>query len=308
MKNPSNKYIEDIIRQKIHKDDKLVEVVMDVLSLGKEAAYRRLRGEVPYTFDDIMKISSKYTISLDEIVGNKMPGTALANTNIIDIENPIASYKEYLLSQTEIFREINKRKNGKAYSYKNLNKFRLYRWIHQMNSSANLPAFKDVEFPEDMWRIHQETIQEFLKIPEINFVFDKSLFLNQVKDILLFVQLDLIDKESLSQLKSELLQLLDDIEQMTAISPESEVKRSLFVSNVSFETSYLFFEAEGYQTCGLRLLGISVITTQDTWVCQQQKRWIESLKRYSTLISISGEIDRYTFINQQKEYISQLDL
>ena len=94
MKNPSNKYIEDIIRMKIHKDDKLVEVLMDVLSLGKEAVYRRLRGEVPYTFDDIMKISVRYTISLDEIVGNKTTGTVLGNTNIIDINDPITSYKE----------------------------------------------------------------------------------------------------------------------------------------------------------------------------------------------------------------------
>lgn len=319
MKNPSNKYIEDIIRMKIHKDDKLVEVLMDVLSLGKEAAYRRLRGEVPYTFDDIMKISVRYTISLDEIVGNKTTGTVLANTNIIDINDPITSYKEYLISQIEIFKEVNKRKNGKAHlafnlipyvlysSYQNLNKFRLYRWIHQMDSTVSLPAFKDVEFPKDMWKIHNDTIQEFFKISEINFVFDKSLFLNQVKDILLFVQLDLIDKESLSLLKAELLQLLDDIVQLSNLSPESEIKRSLFVSNVSFETSYLSFEAENFQACGLRLLGISVITTQDPWMCQQQKRWIESLKRYSTLISISGEIDRFTFINQQKEYINLLN-
>lgn len=55
MKNPSNKYIEDIIKQRLHRNDKLVDVIMETLSLGKEAAYRRLRGEVPYTFDDIMK-------------------------------------------------------------------------------------------------------------------------------------------------------------------------------------------------------------------------------------------------------------
>lgn len=319
MKNPSNKYIEEIIKQKIHKNDKLVDVIMDTLSLGKEAAYRRLRGEVAYTLDDMMKLAGKYNISLDAIIGNKMPNTALINTNIIDIENPISSYKEYLDSQTAIFKEVNKRQNGKAYlafnlipyvlysSYRALNKFRLYRLVHQIDISGKQPKFSDAHFSEDLWATHQKAIKEFSDIKEVNFVFDKGLFLNQVKDILLFAQLNLIDKESLAQLQSELLQLLDDIAQMTSLPSESEVKRTLYVSNVSFESSYFFFEAEDYQVSGLRLLGISMITTRDPWVCQQQKRWIESLKRYSTLISISGEIDRYAFINQQRAYINLLD-
>lgn len=319
MKNPSNKYIEEIIKQKIHKDEKLVDVIMNILSLGKEAAYRRLRGEVPYTFDDIMKIAGKYNISLDAIVGNKIPGTALVNTNIIDIEDPFNSYKAYLDAQTAIFEEVNKRKNGKVYlafnlipyvfysSYRALSKFRLYRWIHQMDTSGKQSRFNETQFPEDLWATHQKAINAFLRIKEVDFVFDKELFLNQVKDILLFAQLNLIDKEDMAQLKSELLQLLDDIAQMTSLPPESEIKRPLFISNVSFESSYLFFEAEDYQVGGLRLLGISVITTQHPWVCQQQKRWIESLKRYSTLISVSGEMDRYAFINQQREYINLLE-
>ncbi len=320
MKNPSNKYIEDIIREKINKDDKLVDVIMETLSLGKEAAYRRLRGEVPYTFDDIMKIAGRYNISLDSIVGNKQPGTALVNTDIIDIENPIESYKGYLIAQTSIFEEVNKRKNGKAYlafnlipyvlysDYETLTKFRLYRWFHQLDSSGNSRSFKDCPFPEDMWFRHKEMIKRYSHIQEVNFIFDKELFLNQVKEILLFVQLGLIDKENLLQLKTELLQILNDIEEMSSLTSESKVKRSIFISNVSFESSHLYIEAENYAVAGVRVLGISAITTQSAWICQQQKKWIESLKRYSTLISISGELDRFAFINQQKEHISLLDM
>ncbi len=319
MKNPSNQFIEELIKPKIHPDDKLVDVLMETLSLRKEAAYRRLRGEVPYTFDDIMKISSKYNISLDAIVGNRMPKTALITTSIFDIANPIGSYKEYLHAQIAIYKEVNKRKDGKAllafnlipyvlYSgYKVLNKFRLYRWIHQMDIYGGLPPFKEMEFPKELWDIHMEAIEEFSYIKDVSYIFDKGLFLNQVKDILLFVQLNLIDKESLYQMKSELLQILSDIEHMSNGSYNGELKRTVYLSNVSFESSYLYFEAEDYLISGLRLLGISLINTRDPWVCHQFKKWIDSLKRYSTLISVSGEIDRLSFLNQQKEFISQLD-
>ncbi len=42
---------------------------MNVLSLGKGAAYRRLSGEVPFSFEDVARISRKFGISLDKIVG-----------------------------------------------------------------------------------------------------------------------------------------------------------------------------------------------------------------------------------------------
>ena len=32
MRNPSNKLIEDIIKEKSHKDDKLVDIIMETLS------------------------------------------------------------------------------------------------------------------------------------------------------------------------------------------------------------------------------------------------------------------------------------
>lgn len=320
MRYPSNKLIEELIREKIDKTDKPVDAIMGTLSLGKEAAYRRLRGEVPYTFDDLIKISQKYNVSLDTMVGNKTPAITLTSGTIVTVEDPFGSYKSYLKGQTAIFREVNKRNNGKIYlafnlipyvlysNYRKLNEFRLYRWMHQMNTTGKLPLFKDVHFPEDLWQTHLETIQEFSHVPEVVFVFDKGLFLNQVKDILLFVQLNLIDQESLMQLKSELLELLDDIRQMTGLSPDSKIKRPLFVSNVSFESSYLYFEADDYQLAGIRLLGIGILTTENAWVCEQQKKWVESLRRYSTLISVSGELDRLAFINQQKEYIRLLDM
>ncbi|MDD4516754.1 hypothetical protein [Massilibacteroides sp.] len=265
-----------------------------------------------------MKIVAKYNISLDSVVGDKMPGTAMISTNIMEVSDPIASYKEYLNSQIELFKELSKRENPKAYlafnlipyvfysSHYTLSKFRLYRWLHQMNNSANFPSFKEMEFSEDVWNLHTEMIGIFSALPDISYIFDKSLFLKQVKDIFLFVQLGLVDDDSLSLLRQELLQLLDDIIQMTSIPLDSPIKRSLYVANVSFESSYIYFEAKNFQASSMRIMGISIITTKDPLICEQQKKWIESLKRYSTLISMSGEIDRFTFINQQKEYINQL--
>jgi hypothetical protein len=319
MKNPSNKFIENIIRQKLRKDEKLVDAIMQTLSIGKESAYRRLRGEVPYTFEDIMKVSSRYNISIDAIVGTKMPGSALINTNIVDIEQPIESYFEYLTTHTTMLKQINRGTAVKAYmafnqtphvlfsSHYALAKFHLFKWMRQMHNSGNPMTYKEMPFNENIWEMHRNMIVEYENISEVHYVFDKDLFLKQIKDIILFYQLGLIDKESLDTIKKDLFVLLDELQKVTSEPAEMNKKRLFYVANVSFDSSYLYFEADSFRASGVKVLGIGVIITHNEWICEQQRKWIELLKRYSTLISISGEIDRLAFINPQREYVDMLN-
>ena len=51
---------------------------------------------------------------------------------------------------------------------------------------------------------------------------------------------------------------------------------------------------------------INSITTQDPEMFRGLKEWIQSLKKFSTLISESGEMQRIQFFKQQREIISTL--
>ena len=51
---------------------------------------------------------------------------------------------------------------------------------------------------------------------------------------------------------------------------------------------------------------INSLTTQDVQMFQSLKEWIQSLKKFSTLISESGEMQRIQFFNQQREIIDAL--
>ena len=46
--------------------------------------------------------------------------------------------------------------------------------------------------------------------------------------------------------------------------------------------------------------------SQHQEVCRDLKEWIQSLKRYSTLISQSGEIQRMIFFTKQREIVDTL--
>ena len=59
----------EVMKEKIPDGGNLANTLMDILYIGKEAVYRRLRGEVPFTLNEASIISKKLGVSLDQIVG-----------------------------------------------------------------------------------------------------------------------------------------------------------------------------------------------------------------------------------------------
>ena len=80
----------------------------------------------------------------------------------------------------------------------------------------------------------------------------------------------------------------------------------MYVSAVDLEASYLHFEYGENQLSQVRIYSISAIDSFDPAICNIQKQWMESQKRYSVLISGSGEMQRYEYMNKQREYIDNI--
>ena len=80
----------------------------------------------------------------------------------------------------------------------------------------------------------------------------------------------------------------------------------IYVSQINFEATYSYLETSTLQLSLIRVYSINSLTTQDVQMFQSLKEWIQSLKKFSTLISESGEIQRIQFFNQQREIIDAL--
>ena len=69
MKNSIVTELINEMRERIAPKETLANFLTNTLCMGKEAVYRRLRGEVAFTFDEVALISHKLGISIDQIVG-----------------------------------------------------------------------------------------------------------------------------------------------------------------------------------------------------------------------------------------------
>ena len=80
----------------------------------------------------------------------------------------------------------------------------------------------------------------------------------------------------------------------------------IYISNINFEATYSYIETNSLQFSMIRVYAINSITTQDYDAFCSLKEWIQSLKKFSTMISGSGELQRILFFEKQREIIGTL--
>ena len=287
MKNGILNELISTMRERIPQDMNLANTLADILCMGKEAVYRRLRGEVSFTIDEVALLSQKLGISIDQIVGSHVSNKVTFDLNLLHASSALESYYEIINRYLQIFDYVKTDNTTEVYtasnslpftlysSYENLSKFRLCRWMYQNG---------DIKTPHSL---------EEMSVDE--------------RIVKYFASLNLISKDDVIHLKEELLQLLGVVEHLSIKGEFSENKKvSFYLSNISFEATYSYIEKHDYQVSLLRVYSINSMDSQSSYICQMQRNWIQSLKRHSILVSESGEAQRIAFLQNQLEVINTL--
>ena len=112
---------------------------------------------------------------------------------------------------------------------------------------------------------------------------------------------------NLEEIKNELFLLADELEELAINGKTADGNRvRIYVSNINFEATYSYVDTNNLQLSLIRIYSINSITTMDNEIFCTLKEWIQSLKKFSTLISESGEMQRIQFFKQQREIIDAL--
>ena len=319
MNNQIQKNLLAVIQEKVPQEKNLATYLADKLVLGKESVYRRLRGEIHFTFDEIATLSLDLGFSIDNIIGTKNNENALFNIHMLQNLDYFDIYKGKMLEYGQIFRKMGDNPDAEArvscntlpyyfhINHKNLSRFRIYKWLHQNQKIGVNDKFSKFELSEDILDIHRTFYQNIQKIPNVTVIVDNNIFWSAAKDIEYFYKRGLLSDEDLQLLREELLEIIDMLEDMTTKGvSRSGAKVSFYYSSVDLEASYLHFESDDWNFVQVRIFSISAIDSYNDRLCQIQKNWIESLKKYSVLISGSGEIQRFEYMNKQRGYVNKI--
>lgn len=308
-----------LIKEKI--PGQQVNTLMEILPLTKEAVYRRLRGDVPFSFVEMATLSAYLGISLDSVAET----VSIYRSQWYKLH--IRDYDEFASIDLNMSHNFVKAINIAAddpdsefgiaanmlplhISLLHFPVYRIYllKWKYQFGKTPkNELKYSDIHVPEaekETYRLYLDAIK---KIKYTYFIWDSSFLISLINDINYFHSIYLINQEEMHMLKQEISQLLDTLEYYTDYEKFERTgnKVETYVSSLNFETTYTYLISNNVSIGMSNAFCLGAFTSLDKEACEKMKKWIWGLKKSSTLISGAAQRDKILFFEKQRNVLGK---
>ncbi|MDR2843218.1 MAG: hypothetical protein LBV57_01050 [Candidatus Symbiothrix sp.] len=297
---------------------KPLEYFMKFLDISKEASYRRLRGEIAFSFDELVKLAQELNFSIDNVLDEHSNDRIVVDLNttvdadvetgfINAIKGNCGSLKQARHSkQGELMALINRPGLFFLVRFEYLFKLYYYKWMLHTYSPIDrhfsdvvmTPAILDAGF---RFRAIENSLYR------CSYIINRNLFEPIVREIYYLYSLNLISDEDLLLLKAELIKLLDYISilMQRGHSPSGcAFDFYLSILNVETNVAYASFNEEYVSQYWFSSVNPVYIYHPDS--CAMNKKWMEAMKKFTVLISQSNEALQAKFVKEQRAYIEEI--
>jgi hypothetical protein len=305
--------------EKYPKRSRLILALKELLFIEREAVYRRLRKDVLFSIDEIVKIASEWHISLDKITGihsGKVP-FMMHSINYINPSEEDLKFLQQIVQtlhyfknfpETEFMDICNKLPRQLLAGYNHLNQFYLFKWNYQYGEKKKAIPFSQTIVSEEKKQIDADYYQAIKQVPNTNFIWDRLIFDCLVNDILYFQSIQLLTVEDKKLIQNDLYDLLDYMQEVAdkGCYPETQSRVNLYISQLSIDANYSYTFTPKANICFIHAFDKYEIHTFDSEMVETFKIWMQLKKRTSVQISEVDERSRIEFFSKQRQLVSQL--
>ena len=315
-----HRYFLGAIVKKVPERAKLVEILMEALFMEKGAVYRRLRGEVPFSYFEAACIAEKLDIPINSLIYSdsvridRFDMTFIEYANLTELDYKI--WEDYIslisLSKDDPNSEIAESSNilpitvyGK---FDSLTRFYLFKYQYLLHGLESRVSFSDLVVPERLRQIYCTYFKESKNFANTIYIWDYMIFHYLLTDVRFFRDINLISESDSQQIKEDLLALLDYIEKIALDGCFEESQKPVFfyISDVNLDSDYSYVQINDFVMSLVRTFILNSVTSTDHSSFIKTKDWIESHKKSSTLITQSAAAYRADFFETQRKIVSEL--
>jgi hypothetical protein len=315
-KNLNQKLI-TIVLENIPKNVKPVYFLMKSLQLSRESAYRRLRGEIPFSVDEISLLSVTLGFSVDEVIRDIKKYRAFFNF-IPEVDESDQKFISMLTKSCENTTDMQKANVSESLIalnslppvfcvfFENIFNFTFFKWLHQDSIILSKQTFSEVTISQEMLNLQKKIQRNMENIKDNLLILDPNILRSLIRDIQYFYQRKLISLNELELLREEMFSLIDFLEKIAKtgfLSFNAKVQLYLSPLHINANTGYFHFDntIESF----FWIHPVNPITVYNPEICLIHKKMLNALKRQSTLISQSNEMLQTDFFDQQRKHVKQ---
>ncbi|MDR0429018.1 MAG: hypothetical protein LBH58_00880 [Tannerellaceae bacterium] len=296
--------------------------LMDVLDIGKDSVYRRLKGEVPFSLEEIVSILQLLDVSLDEATGLNRAGKLKFN----DLSSAVLSNKESFVSMVEKyigFLSKKKRTHSSitvtatnrfpiAFSLglEYLFKFFYYKWVYQSDETPSNVLFEDVNIPDNIKQLCSKIKSYFMTLNDHHthsIVLSPNIYSQTIREIQYYYKRKLISLDEIKLIQKDFSDQINKIEKMAQTGVNDfGANYFLYLSSLNIESNCTCLKTDNAEWSYFWTTSSVPVETSESTICNMNYDWIESLKKYSTLITKSNELLQAAFFDKQRYYINNM--
>jgi hypothetical protein len=318
----NNSWYEDFIEifyKKFPIKKQLTKELMELLSLEREAVYRRLRKEVVFSANEIVKIVAAWELSLDEIacINSGQYSFQMRLLDYIDPSEGEAFFLQSVINEiynlqsyptAECMDICNKLPRQLIVDYEYLNQYSLFQWKYQNNTSDEVIPFSKISISDKKKQITTDYSKAIKCVPVSSFILDRRVFECLINDIKYFHSINLITDEEKEFLKKDISALLDYLQDVAnkGYYPETHNKVNLFISQLTVDTNYNYALSPEDNVCFIIVFEKLEVFSFNSEMVNNFMAWMQQKKRTSVQISEADIRSRIDFFARQRKLLENL--
>jgi len=298
---------------------KPIDYLMDTLDISRESVYRRIRGDISFTLEEIAILSINLGFSIDDLIMKDMPSRVFFDLNVNSTHDPsdifITILQQYFrgihdipfAKEIESVVILNHIPPAFITNFNHLFKFTYYRWMHQHQEASLKYFYSDAHLPEKLIGMQQKPLENLKRIHSNTFIFDSNVFLNLIREVQYYHKRRLINEDELFLIKDDLLGLVNMVENIAQTgSYGSCPKINFYLSMFNIESSNRYIRYDEHTKSQFFVNALEPVTIVNPNICAIHKKWLDSMRKYATLITQSNEILQVRYFNKQRAYIEEI--
>lgn len=317
------KKILEAILERIPASMNPVDFLYQTLNISKESVYRRIRGEIDFTLKDMMKIASKLSVSIDELLFSSGLKITVDQPIVFHSrsDNSFDPQQTFLELLSEYGKSIDKIKKARhveiiiaanrlmtitAVHFDHLFKFYYYKWIHQTQHESLNFCLSDVTLSDDIMNL-QTKLKSQPPCGNYTCILDHSLLENTIREIRYYYKRKLISENEIHLLQQDLSEFIDIMDNTVTRKPDIEgYENNIYISATPIESTGLYCKNDDEQIINLWMSYGLNIRSNNPGMCDTYRSWLNTLKKYASLISGCNEALQISYINEQRDHIRNI--
>ncbi|MDR1403577.1 MAG: hypothetical protein LBJ60_07760 [Tannerellaceae bacterium] len=316
-----NKLVISEILKNIPRNINPVNYLSDILCISNKSVYRRIKGEIPFTITEVLKLSDKLNFSIDQILDHGDMHRASFILQSDNSNSPEESFYRMLSYYHKLMLASNKATYVESFVtlnhipvlftvfFERLFKFSYYQWMHHSHTNSIKYHFKDAIMPPRILSLQKEIIASAVYTGNITYILDSNMYLSTLKEISYYYNCKLITDKELESIKKDLNKLVDWFETIlsTGVIDKERSRMDIYLSSLNLKVSSAYNACDDTVTSHFFIYTIDPIyTINSLHFARVHKKWFNTIKKYSVLITRSNEMLRAAFLEKQRMYIENI--